>query len=392
MENYMMKPNTLNNIDFAIFGEGIIAWGDPRDICTRKLSKHIVRLCCQQPKTAKQIAAELNVETVYIEEELETLTKGKNGEYGLLRRLDHDKYVINFILFDKKTIDKAHYLYITQLLEIADVIEKFIQENKERFLKFPYMNHKVDWNLILWQQISAMSRTFSDTVYRILQEKYFSHISQIERPFSIYGYEYSETPYRYGWDSIKAKHICGYSEIYFENIYNNRIKAHFCYEHNVANDPELQLAIQAINGIDIKSLSAQDKEYAAKAIASGYIYREEDILYTKILVNNVSDSTHLFEISGELARDYFMVPAKKVAANIAKLICDNVPEHLLGEWRFANELANLPILNALVDILIDKGILIPPKDGVGAEGCWMSVGQNWEDTVLTTYYAPTNFG
>lgn len=386
MENSIVKkPVALDDIDFAIWGTGTPTWGDPRNVCTRKLSKHIIWLCRCLPMTAKQIAAELNVETAYIEEELEILTKGENGEYGLLRRLDQDKFAINFILFDKKTIDKAHYLYITQLLEIADVIERFIKENKERFLKFPYMNHKIDWNLILWQQIFAMSRTFSDTVYQILQEKYFSHISQTERPFSIYGYEYSETTYKCGWDGLKAKHICGYSEIYFENIHNKRIKAHFCCEHNVANDPELQLAIQAINGIDIESLSEQDKKHAAKAIESGYIYREEDILYTKILVNNVADSNRLFEVSNELAKDYFMEPAKKVAANIAKLICDSVPEHLLGEWRFANELANLPILDALVDILIDKGLLIPPKDGVGAEGCWMSVGQNWEETVLRMY-------
>ena len=386
MENHMMKKtNTLNNIDFALFGEGLPAWGDPRNVCTRKLSKHIVWLCCRQPMTAKQIAAELKVSVDYVEDELEILEKGENGDYGLLRRLDEDKFAINFILFDNKTIGKAHYFYITQLLEIADIIEKFIRENKERFLKFPYMNHKIDWNLVLWQQIFAMSKSFSDTVYQILQEKYFSHISQIKRPFSIYGYEYSETAYICGQVGITVKNICGYSEIYLENIYSRRLKAHFYCDHDIANDPELQLAIQAINGIDIESLSEQDKKYVARAIESGYIYREEDILYTKILVNNVSDSERLFEISGELAKDYFMTPAKKVAANIAKLICDKVPEHLLGEWRFVNELADLPIPDALIDILIDKGLLIPPKDGVGAEGCWMSVGQNWEDTVLHLY-------
>ena len=386
MENHMMaKANTLNNIDFALFGEGSPAWGDPRNVCTRKLTKHIVWLCCRRPMTAKQIAAELNVAVDYIEEELEILVKGENGKYGLLCRLDEDKFTINFILFDEKTIGKAHYLYITQLLEIADIIEKFIRENKERFLKFPYMNHRIDWNLILWQQIFAMSKSFSDTVYQILQEKYFSHISQTKRPFSIYGYEYSETAYICGRDGITAKNICGYSEIYLENIYNKQLKAHFYCDYDVANDPELQLAIRAINGIDIKNLSEQDKVHAKKAIESGYIYREEDILYTKILVNNVSDSERLFEISGELAKDYFMTPAQKVAANIAKLICDKVPEHLLGELRFVNELANLPIPDALIDILIDKGLLIPPKDGVGAEGCWMSVGQNWENTVLRLY-------
>ena len=40
---------------------------------------------------------------------------------------------------------------------------------------------------------------------------------------------------------------------------------------------------------------------------------------------------------------------------------------------FANVLANAPVLDAVVECLIEKGILIPPEDGIGAEGCWMSV-------------------
>ena len=41
--------------------------------------------------------------------------------------------------------------------------------------------------------------------------------------------------------------------------------------------------------------------------------------------------------------------------------------------RFANVLANSPVLDAVVECLIEKGVLTPPEDGIGAEGCWMSV-------------------
>lgn len=372
------KPVTLDDIYFTIWGTGDPIWGDPREVCTRRFSRHIVWLCHKKPMTAKQIAEELNVPTVYVEEELEILTKGKNGKYGLLHRLDNGKYAINFILLDKETIGKAHDIYIAQLPEISDVIEKFIQENKERFLAFPYLNHKFDWNLILWQQIHTISSTFARTVYHILKEKYFSDIAKTERPFSVFGFESNGTNYGGGWDAINATNICGYAQIHFDNIYSNRVREHFHCGHDVANDPELQLAIQAINGIDIKNLSEQDKEHAAKAIECGYLYREGDILYTKILINNVSDSNHLFEISGELAKGYFDASAEKVAVDIAKLISDHVPEHLLGEWQYVNDLADMPILDSLVDILIDKGMLIPPKDGIGAEGCWMSVGNRTE--------------
>lgn len=87
-------------------------------------------------------------------------------------------------------------------------------------------------------------------------------------------------------------------------------------------DAKLQLAIKAVEGLDINSLSEEGKEQAAKAIAEGYLYREGDMLYTKILVCAIDD------------------------------------------WM------NLTKLN---DALIEKGLMIAPENGVGAEGCWLAL-------------------
>lgn len=38
-----------------------------------------------------------------------------------------------------------------------------------------------------------------------------------------------------------------------------------------------------------------------------------------------------------------------------------------------NTLANSPVLDTVVEDLIAKGILVPPEDGIGAEGCWMNL-------------------
>ena len=94
---------------------------------------------------------------------------------------------------------------------------------------------------------------------------------------------------------------------------------------------------------------------------------------TKILVNTLSDCSRLFDISNALQTGYFDDDAEIVANKLAALIKKAVPDHLLGEWRFANQLADLPTYDAVIECLIDKGILTPPEDGIGAEGCWMSV-------------------
>ncbi len=369
------KPMYLDKVDYLIWGTGDPHWGDPRTVFTRMFSKHIIWLCRKKPMSASEIAEELNVPTVYVEEELEILRKGENGKYGLLRRLENGKYAINFVLFDKDVMEKANALYTEQLPKICDIISSYIEEHKSEYLAFPYLNKKVDLNLILWQQISIIACAFAINVERILKEKYFANVAEINRPFTVFGYVDNGKYYGGGWDGVDAQNVCGFSEVHLDNIYITRIKKHFSCGLNVSKDPLIQLALRSIEGLDIASLSEQEMEHSAKAIECGYLYRDGDMLYTKILVSPLSDIDNLFKISNGLRNGYFNAEAESVAAKIAEFIKKSVPEYLQCEWKRANELANLPILDSVVEALIEKGLLTPPENGVGAEGCWMNVAK-----------------
>ncbi|MBQ3562135.1 MAG: hypothetical protein IJA13_01115 [Clostridia bacterium] len=340
---------------------------------TRMFSNHIVWLCHKKPMSASEIAEELNVPTVYVEEELEILRKGENGQYGFLRRLENGKYALNFILLDKDVFEKANMLYTEQLPKICDIISKYIEEHKAEYLAFPYLNKKVDINLILWQQVSNIADAFSYRVKCELEKNYFADAKKPDRPFSVFGYVDNGKYYGGGWDGVDALNVCGFSNVHLDNIYITRIKKHFSCELDVSKDPQIQFALRAIEGLDITLLSEKEKEHAAKAIECGYLYRDGDMLYTKILVNALSDIDRLFDISNALQNGYFDADAEIVAAKVAELIKKSVPDYLLGEWRLANNLASMPILDAVVECLIEKGVLTPPEDGIGAEGCWMSV-------------------
>lgn len=367
------RPLALKKVDYVIWGMGNPCWGDPRTVCSRMFSRHIVWLCSKRPMSAAEIAEELNVPTVYVEEELEILTTGENGKYGLLRRMKNGRYAINFILMDTEVIDKAHALYAEQLPKICSIITTFIEKHKKEYLSFPYLNKKVDFNLILWQQIFTISYAFSENVERILAERYFSQYEKTDRPFSVFGYVDNGKHYGGGWDGADAENVCGFSKIHLDNIYITRIKPHFHCGMNVSNDPQIQLALRSINGLDASNLSETEKEHAAKSIECGYLYREGDMLYTKILVSSMQDMDRLFDISKGLRKGFFEEEAQIVAEKVTALIKKAVPEYLLGEWWLANSLANMPVLDAVVEVLIEKGILTPPEDGIGAEGCWMSV-------------------
>ena len=203
--------------------------------------------------------------------------------------------------------------------------------------------------------------------------KHFAKEQKPDRPFSVFGYVDNGKIYGGGRDSIKAENICGFSAIHMANIYNKRLQKHFSCEHNVSNDPQIQLALKAIDGLAVASLSDVEKEHAAKAIEQGYLYREGDTLYTKILVHDGKDSDRLFAITRNLTSEVLTKEAEAIAEKLADLIRKNVPEYLYGEWSFANELASLPVHDALVEALIERGLLTPPENRLGAEGCWMSV-------------------
>ena len=369
------KPVALDKIDYVIWGNGDPTWSDPRKVCERQFSKHVIWLCRKKPRTAAEIAEELNVPTVYVEDELEILTNGENGKYGALRRLENGRYAINIILLDKEMIEKAHAIYTEHLPAVSQIISDFIEQHKEEYLAFPYLNKKVDLNLILWQQVNFITYGFANNVHRIMSEKHFADVEETQRDFHVFGFV--DTGKYYGGvnDSVDAYNICGYSHVYLSNIYIKRIKQHFACGLNVSADPQLQLAIRSINGLDADTLTEAEKEHAAKAVECGYLYRDGKTLYTKILVCDMKDSNRLHDISRKLSKDYFEEIAEETAEKLADLIKSTVPEYLLGEWKFVNDLADLPMIDLLVEELINKNILTPPADGIGAEGCWMCVAK-----------------
>lgn len=86
----------------------------------------------------------------------------------------------------------------------------------------------------------------------------------------------------------------------------------------------------------------------------------------------MQDKNRLFEISYGLKKA-FGQECELIAEKLAVLIRKHVPSYLWGEWDFANRLANLPVLDSVIELLIKQSVLSPPENGIGAEGCWMSV-------------------
>jgi len=374
MKEQEKKPVAFQTIDYEIWGTGMPTTGDPRNVCTRQLSKQVVWLCKNKPRTAKEISEELNLPMMYVEEELEIQTQGEKGNYGLLKKLPDGRYINNFVLFDTKEMDELEEVYIKRIPSICEKVIDYVEQNKEAYLSFPYLNKKVDLNLVLWQHVHTMAYIFIELVAIGLETAYFNDVEVSERPFTCFGYrnEPGRRTWGGGFDQSHGNNICGYSEVFAENIYVTKVKAHFHCGPQTMLDEKLQLAIRAVEGLDVSSLSETEQEQAAKAIAEGYLYREGDMLYTKILVCDYDDWMNLTQLNDGLIKEY-KSEVEAVAKEVAVLIKKYVPEHVLGDYKRANGLAAMPILDSLIDALIEKGFITAPENGVGAEGCWIAL-------------------
>lgn len=369
------KPTALEEMNWTQWGTGNPLDGDPREVCTRQLSKHIVWLCRKQPKTAREISDELGVPMTYVEEELEIQVHGTNGKYGMLRKTDSGKYIANCILLDEKETAELQKLYVDCIPVISEMIIRHIEENREKYCSFPYVNRNPTLNLILWQQIYLMADAFSDCVESTLKNRYMADVQGSNRPFTVFCHKNGAETVNWGggWDSVEASDICGYKHVRLTNIYIGRIKPHFHCGCNVSTDAKLRMAIRAVYGLPIRELTESEREIAAKSVECGYLYRENDVLYTKFLVHEEEDSHSLFKTTTLL---YPLMPEEtvnEIAGKVAEFVRQNIPEHLMCDYLFVNRLANMPVLDTLVEALIDKKILTPPENGIGAEGIWMSV-------------------
>ena len=374
MSDKEKKPVAFQKIDYEIWGTGMPTTGDPREVCTRQLSKQVVWLCKNKPRTAKEISEELNLPMMYAEEELDIQVYGEKGNYGLLKKLPDGRYINNFVLLDAKELEEMEKVYYKRIPSICEKVIAYVEQNKEIYLSFPYWNKKVDLNLVLWQHVHTMAYIFNGLVENLLEKEYFADVELSNRPFTCFGYrnEPDRRNFGVGFDQSYGENICGYSKVIAENLYFSKINAHFHCGGEAMLDAKLQLAIRAVKGLEISSLSEAEQEQAAKAIAEGYLYREGDILHTKILVCDMDDWMNLTKLNDGLIQEY-KPEVKEVAAEIAALIKKYVPEHVLGDYKRANGLAAMPVLDTLIDTLIDKGFMTAPENGVGAEGCWLAL-------------------
>lgn len=374
----MDKSYTLKPVDIAFIGTGKPIGNDPTTKAERMFSKNLIYLCKNTALSAKEISEKLNVPMPYIEEEIDIQLRGENGTYGLLRKIDNNKYISNIILVDTEEYNKVRTVYQSVLDEFCARLGKYLDKNEKKIRNFPFLNKQSDSKFISWSLISRMIWSFEDLVTEKLASKYVGKQSVIEREFSSVGLAYKQDEpvdlKFYGCDEISGQNLCGYSSVSLTNIYGERKQQHFHCGHNISNDEQILLTIKAINDMSLDTLSEDEKEIAAKAIESGYLQKKDNMLTPKILVMDRDDKEDFYSLSTNFKNEIEDL-SEKVADNLAQLIKEIVPQHLLNEYPLFRMLTSTSLIHYCIEKCIEKDILIAPEKPLGAEGTWMVVSK-----------------
>ncbi len=388
----------LRRMDWATWGTGNPLTGEAISKCRRQLSRHVVWLCRKQARTAREISDLLHIPMTYAEEELDIQVRGENG-YGMLRKTDSGKYISNVLVLDRAETAALQNVYLSRIPALCDLICDYANAHMADYLSHPYLNRAVDKNLVLWQHILSYHICVEDVVRDALQKK-FADVKAADRPFTNYCFEVDPAAHLWGGgcDGVSFDHICGFEKVHLTNLYNSTLQAHFhCggvmtkNSVNLTSDPEMLLAIRAVDGIPVSSLSEDDREAAARAIERDYIYRDGDTLYTKFLCLSYEDYKTDAWRRADDGLDSVLAPiAKEMAAELAAIIRRIIPAHLMSEYLFVNDIAGTPVTDSLIEALLARGLLMAPgqsstahdpEDGghgvrtQGAEGLWMAVKQ-----------------
>lgn len=152
--NNMRKTGNLGiqPIRFSIMGHSGSPGrrGDTNYFLKNRLTQNIAYAAYWSPKSITEIAEELNVLPIFIEDEVETLV-----EYGFLDRVNGNKYLTNIFITEpkKEIVEKEHEIYTEYAKIVCEKYVPFIIDFVKSYDKSRVYVPDNDLNLLLWSVI-----------------------------------------------------------------------------------------------------------------------------------------------------------------------------------------------------------------------------------------------
>lgn len=376
-----MKPDSIYRenitapVSLSFFGNGAPVGNDPSRTAERQLSQTLAYLCRKEEKTADELAQEVGIPVCYIEEELELLCRGTNGQYGLLRSMGQGKYIANIIIAHREEFMAVNEIYRRYVPAFCELLTDCITYSQEELRAFWRRNLRgdMDRNLLLWALMPDIIGGFADQVGESLGSA-FPDVRFRDRSYTCVAVAgLPECNPFYSCDSIHAHDACGYSDILVRNFYGNRLPAHFHCGHDLTADPLLLLTVRCTEGMPLSVLSGEGREVARRALQQGYLQLRKGVLEPAVLVLSDGISVYM-EFQGLLGNmeEEFGKLADSLAKELSGSMKKYVPAHLLDDYLYYNScIAANGFSSDVVEECIRREILKAPANSPGPEGVLM---------------------
>lgn len=359
-------PLFLKPVQMEFIGMGDPCGNDPRSTAKRLLSQNIVYLCRKKAYRIDEIAKELGIPTIFAEDEVENLCYGVNGTYGLLTKTGKDRYIANIPIIEPETLQKCQKKISKDMEHLLKEFKKHVEIHKEEVQSFQVWGGRKELPFLSWILWKGAAMDVVDELNQFISQQIEMEEKE-RRPFSLCAFtteegkdieSYEDTNF-YGYDQTYVKSLLGYDEVHFAMLYGKRIPPLFKCEENIAQNEEMLLTVRSLKGLKISSLTEDEKEIAAKAIADGYLMKKNEMLIPGIFATSLEKKKEMSEFCKKFVQENQNL-VEQLAEKCVMSVKSAIPKHLLNELGMASILAYANVEGIFMDYAIEIGMLQEP--------------------------------
>lgn len=338
--------------------------GDISDFFKRRLTQNIAYAAYHKAKTINEIAQELGVSPLFIEDEVLFLE-----EYGFMDRVQDGKYLTNMVIAEttKEISEKEHLIYIKYAKIICEKYIPLLLEACKTYNKNDIYVPDGDINLLLWSVITyacgynlATNKTNDMYKYSVKRKDGGDYIAFAEI-FKDFEVSYNKSLYSACGDMIRKSNKYPIIAWKLNTYYDNRNN-----EWRNNNTTEFEYLYEFITD-RIKKEESQIEKFQ-QLYEKGYVVNENGKDKVNIII--VKDDCKKWMFDNDFTNtlpgitDELLEISKKLDDEMLEIWKNQYPPHMqkLCKTWLGNCLCNNEIRTRVLEHLLQKGILKLPTE------------------------------
>lgn len=355
-QNLKERLNHMNNVGTLSYAPAEVNWfwgyqckNASQVMISSKICAQVMVVCNKEPKTISEIADELGIATVYLEDIVE-----KMAGVDLLATPSKGKYQTNHCMFPRQAYMNAKACVNQAFYEngFPEKVTNKLLELQEQIKALDFYGNQFDYSYLMWLLYVVAGDVFGIIGKRHYQEKYQGKLAdQAERTYRLtleykladedIDYSVYEKMKTMGWSNLHQHfETTDYGTLTFINNFEcDPFPNESCDEIGDlrkgrdkwidGNNISLLVALAENPG---KELSAYEEEKAAELLKNGLLKKQEEGLVVQIPIFRGEIGAQVYEMVGKEMRALACEYADIVKDKVEKLLLPYVRKDLMSNF------------------------------------------------------------